>query len=122
MIKKRVNGKFLSSNIGQTVILLGVITKKSPNGKSIEITTTDNASVNVTLPEPLDGNAEGYIELHGTLQSKSTMSCNFYVTFPSAMTEKFDANQYNEMLSVLNVIGPKRWRTSEQDSGMGYGY
>lgn len=122
MTKKRVNGKLLPSNVGQAVILLGVITKKSSNGKSIEVTTTDNTPVNVTLPEPLDGNAEGYIEVHGTLQSKSTMSCNFYITFPTSMTEKFDANQYNEMLSVLNVIGPKRWRISEQDPGMDIGY
>lgn len=48
--------------------------------------------VNVTLPEPIDSEAEGYIEVHGTLQSASTMNCSNYVVFPLNMTEDFGNN------------------------------
>lgn len=45
--------------------------------------------VNVTLPVPIDNDAEGYIEIHGTLQSASTMNCSNYIVFPLSMTENF---------------------------------
>lgn len=56
---------------------------------STEVTTTDDVRINVTLPEPLDHNASGYIEVRGTIKSKSTMSCKNFVHFPSNMTKDF---------------------------------
>lgn len=63
--------------------------QKNATGMSIEIATTDNALINVTLPEPLDNDVSGYIEIHGTVKSKSTLSCTNYVCFPSHMTNDF---------------------------------
>ncbi|KAG7205794.1 hypothetical protein KM043_007739 [Ampulex compressa] len=117
MVKKRIDGRRLAQNVGEQVILLGTVANKSSNGKNIELKTTDGASVNVTLPEPLDSNVEGYLEVHGTLQSKSTMSCSSFVNFPVHMTDGFDVDQYNEMIVVLNVLGDKKWRMSENDAG-----
>ncbi|XP_076243777.1 replication protein A 14 kDa subunit [Calliopsis andreniformis] len=117
-MKKRIDGRRLAQNIGDQVILLGTVGKKSSNGKNIELRTTDGVVVNVTLPEPIDGNAEGYIEVHGTVHSKSTMACSSYILFPPSMTEKFDADQYNELMVILNVLGPRKWRISENDPGL----
>ncbi|XP_029046593.1 replication protein A 14 kDa subunit-like [Osmia bicornis bicornis] len=116
MVKSRIDGFRLAQNVGGEVIILGTIEKKSSNGQNIELKTTDGVQVNVTLPEPLDFNAEGYIEVHGTLNSKSTMSCSSYVLFPPSMTEDFDSDQYNEMLTLLNILGPKKWMISDDDN------
>jgi replication factor A3 len=51
--------------------------------------TTDNVSVNVSLPEPIDGIAEGFVEVYGTALSKSTVSCKKYIIFPPELTENF---------------------------------
>ncbi|KAF7417818.1 hypothetical protein HZH68_000471 [Vespula germanica] len=117
MAKKRINGRYLGQNIGEEAILLGTINRKSSNGKNIELLTTDGVQVNVTLNEALDINAEGYIEIHGTVQSKGTMSCNSFILFPTSMTAKFQTNQYNDLLTVLNVLGTKKWMVSESDCG-----
>ncbi|XP_043522223.1 replication protein A 14 kDa subunit-like [Frieseomelitta varia] len=117
MIKKRIDGRRLGQNIGNQVILLGTIGKKSSNGKNLELRTTDGVQVNVTLPEPIDSEAEGYIEVHGTLQSSTTMNCSNYVVFPLSMTEDFDADQYSQLLVILNVLGPGKWKMSEDSKG-----
>nr|XP_003707748.2 PREDICTED: replication protein A 14 kDa subunit-like [Megachile rotundata]XP_012151276.1 PREDICTED: replication protein A 14 kDa subunit-like [Megachile rotundata] len=118
MMKNRIDGHRLAQNVGELVILLGTVGKKSSNGKNIELKTTDGVAVNVTLPEPIDSNVEGYIEVHGTLNSKSTMACSSYILFPSSMTEDFDSDHYNEALSLLNVLGPRKWKISEDDTGL----
>jgi len=56
---------------------------------STEITTTDNARINVTFLEPLDDNASDFIEVRGIVKSKSTMSCNNFVCFPASMIKDF---------------------------------
>jgi len=55
---------------------------------SAEITTTDDARINVTFLEPLD-NSSGYIEVRGTVKSKSTMSCSNFICFSPNMTKDF---------------------------------
>ncbi|KZC14806.1 PREDICTED: uncharacterized protein LOC107192914 [Dufourea novaeangliae] len=114
---KRIDGRRLVQNAGEKVILLGTVVKTGFQGKNIELRTTDGVHVNVTLPECIDENTEGYIEVHGTLQSKSTMACHSYILFPLSMTEKFDADQYNELMAILNVLGPGKWKISENDTG-----
>ena len=118
MSKQRIDGRRLPQNVGQQVILLGTVENKSSNGQNIELRTTDGVQVNVTLPNPIDGNAEGYIEVHGKLHSKSTMACDNFILFPASMTEKFDAEQYNELMDILNVLGPNKWRLSDDDTGV----
>ncbi|EFN84235.1 hypothetical protein EAI_10023 [Harpegnathos saltator] len=85
----RTLGKRLGQRVGREAIVLGRITEKSANGINIELTTTDNALVNVTLPEPLDHNASGYMEVRGTVKSKSTLSCKSFVCFPPDITKTF---------------------------------
>lgn len=53
----------------------------SPSSKSIELVTTDDVKVNVSLPEPFDGNHEGYLEVYGAVQSKTTVLCDSYAVF-----------------------------------------
>ncbi|XP_011693794.1 PREDICTED: uncharacterized protein LOC105453486 [Wasmannia auropunctata] len=101
----RILGKRLGQRIGQEAIVLGKITEKSSDGRSAELTTTDDARINVVFPEPLDNNIADYIEVHGTIKSKSTMSCSFFICFPSNMTKDFDANGYNTMLNVRCAAG-----------------
>ncbi|KAK1124972.1 hypothetical protein K0M31_006310 [Melipona bicolor] len=117
MIKRRINGRRLGQNIGNQVVLLGTIGKKSSNGKNLELRTTDGVQVNITLPEPIDSEAEGYIEVHGTLQSSTTMYCSNYVVFPLSMTEDFDTDQYNQLLTILNVLGLGKWKMTEDLEG-----
>ncbi|XP_043595250.1 uncharacterized protein LOC122573223 isoform X1 [Bombus pyrosoma] len=125
MIKKRIEGRQLAQNVGEQVIILGTIGKvrdlfdinKGSNGKNIELKTTDGVQVNVTLPVPIDNDAEGYIEIHGTLQSASTMNCSNYIVFPLSMTENFDVDRYKQLMVILNVLGPGKWKMSEDETG-----
>ncbi|XP_066586198.1 replication protein A 14 kDa subunit-like [Prorops nasuta] len=101
----RISGNQLGQHVGDEVVLIGTVTRKTTNGMNIELCTTDNTQVNVTLPEPITDNVEGYIEVYGTAQSKSTLSCKRYVVFPPHMTEYFNIKEYNELLMALKVAG-----------------
>ncbi|XP_072751928.1 uncharacterized protein [Anoplolepis gracilipes] len=102
----RILGKRLAQRVGQEAIVLGRITGKSSDGKSAEITTTDDARINVTFPESLDKDASGsYVEVRGTVKSKSTMSCNSFVLLPLSMTKDFDVNGYNTMVHMRCAVG-----------------
>ncbi|EZA49620.1 uncharacterized protein LOC105284534 isoform X2 [Ooceraea biroi] len=103
----RTLGKRLGQRIDQEAIVLGRITGKTSDGMSTEITTTDDARINVTFREPLDSNASGYIEVRGTVKSKSTMSCSSFVCFPQSMTKEFDADGYNTMVHMRCALGNK---------------
>lgn len=116
----------------------------------MEMITTDNVTINVSLPEPLDGNPEGYIEVHGKPLSKTTISCDTYIHFPPSMSQDYgkilylficsdycsksifkgfkvlslifneifffsEASKYNELLTVLNVLGDKKWKMGVSD-------
>lgn len=101
----RILGKRLGQRVGQEAIVLGRITGKSSDGKSAEITTTDDTRINVTFPETLDNDASGYVEIRGTVKSKSTMFCNNFVCFPSSMTKDFDVNGYNTVVHTRCAVG-----------------
>lgn len=101
----RILGKRLGQRVGQQAIVLGRITEKSSDGKSAEITTTDDARINVTFLEPLDNDISGYIEVHGVMKSKSTMACNFFICFPPNMTKDFDVAGYNKTMNVYCAVG-----------------
>ncbi|KAL0104879.1 hypothetical protein PUN28_016493 [Cardiocondyla obscurior] len=100
----RVLGKRLGQRIGQEAIVVGRITEKSSDGMSAEVTTTDDARINVTFLEPLE-NVSGYIEVRGTVKSKSTMSCNKYVCISTDITNNFDTNSYNTMVNIRCAVG-----------------
>lgn len=115
MLEKRIIGQHLSQNINSEVILLGEVKKVSSNGKGVELLTTDNITVNVNLPEPIDGNCEGLVEIHGTALSKSTVACKTYIHFPPEKADNFESDKYNAFLLALHVIGDKKWKLSLDD-------
>ncbi|OXU30781.1 hypothetical protein TSAR_008775 [Trichomalopsis sarcophagae] len=112
---KRIGGQQLGQHVNSDIVLLGQIKKISSNGKAVELATVDNVPVNVNLPEPIDGNCEGYIEVYGTALSKSTVSCKRYVHFPPELSNNFESEKYNAFLSTLHVIGDKKWKISADD-------
>ncbi|XP_046412669.1 replication protein A 14 kDa subunit-like [Neodiprion fabricii] len=116
MIKKRINGQLVSQHIGDQIILLGSINKINPSGTSMELKTSDNMIITVSLSEPIDSHLEGYIEVHGTVQSKSSISCSNFVRFPNEMTEKFDLEQYNDLILLSNTLGSNKWKMSETNT------
>ncbi|XP_058794725.1 uncharacterized protein LOC131666245 [Phymastichus coffea] len=112
---KRITGKQLTDYTTKDVILLGQIKKISSNGKGIEMSTTDNVLVNVNLPEPINEVAEGYIEVYGTAMSRSTVSCKSYIIIPPEMSDNFETDKYNALLSTLLVIESKKWKINAED-------
>lgn len=112
--------------------------QKNANGKNLEIETTDGVKVNVALQEPITDNIEGLVELHGTLQSKSTMLANCCIHFPPEISKNMgklnflldrnsifqnfspltDVKMYNELLSIKNVLGKNQWILNENDNGL----
>ncbi|XP_032686843.1 replication protein A 14 kDa subunit-like [Odontomachus brunneus] len=101
----RTLGKRLGQHIGREAIVLGKITEKGPSGMNIELTTTDNALINVTLPEPLDQDVSGYVEVRGIVKSKSTLLCKSFVCFSPDMTKTFDESEYNTMMHTRHAVG-----------------
>jgi len=101
----RILGKRLGQRVSQEAIVLGRITEKSKDGMNAEITTTDDARINVTFNKPLDSDASGYIEVRGSVKSKSTMSCNSFTCFSPSMIKDFDINGYNAMLNISCAVG-----------------
>lgn len=94
------------------------------------------------MPEPFDGNSDCYLEVHGTVQSKTTVLCSAFFVFPSEdnlnvgeykiclqnelrnvfqiiyyyyhLSSSLIANEnYNEMLLVGNLLGDKKWSTGD---------
>lgn len=63
--------------------------KSQSNPSYIEITTTDDIRINVMLPQPFDGDVSGFIEVRGTVKSKSTMACDSFICFSANMTKDF---------------------------------
>ncbi|KAJ8676073.1 hypothetical protein QAD02_011859 [Eretmocerus hayati] len=116
MPSKRISGQQLGQSINSEIVLLGEVKKISSNGKGVELLTTDNVPVNVSLPEPIDGNCEGFLEVYGTALSKSTVSCNSYVHFPPELSQDFESEKYNAYLTTLHIIGDKKWKMSSDDA------
>ncbi|XP_017886430.1 uncharacterized protein LOC108628773 [Ceratina calcarata] len=108
LIKKpRITSQLTNKYIGKEVILLGTVRNKSSNGKNLEILSTDGGAINVTIPEPIDGNVEGYIEVHGILQSRTTMNCSRYIIFPPEISNEFDESAYKEMATLISLLGDR---------------
>ncbi|KAJ9590249.1 hypothetical protein L9F63_016636 [Diploptera punctata] len=102
--RTRVNGSALVRHIGKQVSILGNILSTNPNGVSIEIKTTDNHVVTVRMMEPIQEPLSGWVEFQGVAQGKNAVSSDMYMQRPSDITEKFDVDQYNEAVTLLNTI------------------
>ncbi|XP_051176903.1 uncharacterized protein LOC127291704 [Leptopilina boulardi] len=115
-VVKRIRGQDLAQNIGEEVILLGKVGMVSPNGKSIELVTLDDVKVNISLPEPFNGNSQCYLEIHGNVQSKTTVLCNSLFTFLAEDNLNVVKENYNEMLLIGNLLGDKKWTFGDNPS------
>jgi hypothetical protein len=60
-----------------------------PNGISVELKTVDNHVVTVRMQEPFQEPLSGLVEFHGTVQGKSTVSSDFYLSFSPELTNSF---------------------------------
>lgn len=109
-MKTRIDGHSIQQFVGQEVIILGTVHKVAPSGQSIEFRTTDGTLLNVRLPEVLDSDFMGYIEIHGTVQSKTTITAKNFVCFPEDVTKDFNVESYNETVRILNILGKNKWR------------
>lgn len=99
----------MSNYVGKPVVLLGKVEETNSGGKVVKLTTTDNVQVNVTLPTPLEENVGRYIEVQGTLQSKSTMSCTSFIVISEAVVEEFDAEVYDATIKLYHLFGKDIW-------------
>lgn len=51
------------------------------SGKSVEVLTTDNMKINISLPEIFSSPENTVVEIHGQVNSKSTIAAESYIIF-----------------------------------------
>ncbi|XP_063851127.1 replication protein A 14 kDa subunit-like isoform X2 [Scylla paramamosain] len=105
----RVNGALLPMYTGQKVVLVGTVAQVDPSGSSLMVKASDGKMVMVTLPNPLQDNLEGVIEVHGVGQGQKVM-CQSYITFPQMQADKFDAALYDEALKLIQSVRDNPWK------------
>ena len=66
----------------------------------IEITTFDNVKVNVTIPNPIDGNVEGIADVWGIVKSKGTVEATHFVHLTDDVK---DFGNYNQSSKIYNL-------------------
>ncbi|XP_011310493.1 uncharacterized protein [Fopius arisanus] len=104
MGRRRVCGAKLGKEIGNRVTLFGLIKGVSSNQMNVELSTPDNIKVNVSLPEPYFGLADGIMEVFGTVKSKSTISADSYLYFTSKDLETFKTQDYQDFAVLLGYL------------------
>ncbi|XP_050690319.1 uncharacterized protein LOC126982342 [Eriocheir sinensis] len=97
----RVNGALLPMYAGQQVVLAGTVAQIDSSGSSLTVKASDGEMVKVTLPNPLQDNLEGMVEVHGVAQGKQVMAQSV-ITFPQMQADDFDANLYNEAITRIH--------------------
>ncbi|XP_063851132.1 replication protein A 14 kDa subunit-like isoform X2 [Scylla paramamosain] len=105
----RVNGALLPMYTGQKVVLVGTVAQVDPSGSSLMVKASDGKMVMVTLPNPLQDNLEGVIEVHSVGQGQKVM-CQSYITFPQMQADKFDAALYDEALKLIQSVRDNPWK------------
>lgn len=61
-------------------------------------------TVTINLSTPLDDMLEGYVEVHGICQSRSSIRADEYIQFSAQQTEDFDADGHNKLCGLLQQI------------------
>ncbi|XP_045125331.1 replication protein A 14 kDa subunit-like [Portunus trituberculatus] len=106
----RVNGALLPMYTGQKVVLVGTVEQIDPSGSSLMVKASDGKMVMVSLPNPLQENLEGVIEVHGVGQGQKVM-CQSYVTFPQMEPSAFDAQLYDEAIRLVQSVDGNPWKS-----------
>jgi len=88
---------------------MGTVIKTNPNGRSFDIQTGDRQVVTVNLTEPLVDMLTGLVEVHGVVQGKGLIMCDYYINFPPELAEDFDLELDNEAAILINTL-PNPWR------------
>ncbi|XP_034949426.1 replication protein A 14 kDa subunit-like [Chelonus insularis] len=99
-----ITGKYLPQSIDKNVVIEGMLTKISSDGRSVELTTFDKIKVNVALSQPFEGEPSGIMQIFGTVKSRTTLAATSYVVFPDD-DEGFDPEDHNDFTTVLHVTG-----------------
>ncbi|KAF7994195.1 hypothetical protein HCN44_011464 [Aphidius gifuensis] len=98
--RTRVSAKTLGNYINKKVTMIGRVTKISTSRDCIEIDTSEDIKINVSLNEVFEGPLDSIIEVHGTANSKTTISADHYVVFDKEDNADFDQAEYNEFLTI----------------------
>lgn len=64
-------------------------TQTSADGKSITLQSTDDQVVTVNFHDTIDSSLDGWIEVHGIVKDKGTISGDYYYNLPSSITDDF---------------------------------
>ncbi|XP_050430349.1 uncharacterized protein LOC126839230 isoform X2 [Adelges cooleyi] len=99
-----VNGSYLQKFVGKPITLIGSILKVNSNGMSVTLQSTDNQVVTATFHEPIDSCIDGWLEVHGFVQDKATISGDNYFNLPSSITNDFDKNQFDETVGLISNL------------------
>ncbi|XP_068094598.1 replication protein A 14 kDa subunit [Hyperolius riggenbachi] len=107
----RVNVAMLSRYQGQPVCLVGRVEKVHPSGTSFVLVDGAGKTATVELPEPLDEELSGVIEVVGKVTQKGTVLGVSYVPYREDVNP-FDLGLYDEALKIIHEF-PKYYPFGE---------
>lgn len=71
----------------------------NPQGTSFDVKTPDLQVVTINLRKPLKEPVTGVVEVHGIVQGRNSMVCDFYMVYPKEL-----ADTYGEMIFYILLI------------------
>lgn len=100
-----VNGALLKRHIGQSISIHLKVDRAVDGCKSFSGKTTDGATVQVILSEPLNGACSGWVEVIGTAGPNDSVRCKQIITYFSTndKMENFDVDGHNMLCTLLSV-------------------
>ncbi|CAH0385113.1 unnamed protein product [Bemisia tabaci] len=104
IMRNRVNGTFLSQNVGKPISIIGSILKMNPSNNGFDIQTTDNHVVSVSCKEMISECLDGLVEVRGIAEGKNSVTCDYYILFPRELASTFDTEKDNEAVMIVNSI------------------
>ncbi|KAK7076480.1 60S acidic ribosomal protein P1-alpha 3 [Halocaridina rubra] len=104
----RVNGSTLAQYSGQSVVLMAMVERIDQGGMAMMVRASDGHQVQVKLKEPLQGNLEGLVEIHGTSQGRQIL-CNQLIDFDFDYSQNFDMEAYDQAIKLIHTVNPNPW-------------
>ncbi|XP_071531661.1 replication protein A 14 kDa subunit-like isoform X2 [Panulirus ornatus] len=83
--------------------------KIDPSGMMMLVKASDGQPIQVKLQQPLQGNVEGIVEIHGIGQSRQVM-CQNYVSFPLEYSASFDMQGYDQAVRLIHSVPGNPWK------------
>ncbi|XP_019520839.1 PREDICTED: replication protein A 14 kDa subunit [Hipposideros armiger] len=99
--KTRINASMLSQFIDRPVCFVGRLEKIHPSGKMFILSDGEGKSGTIELPEPLDEEISGIVEVVGRVTAKATIMCASYVQFKEDV-HPFDLGLYNDAVKIIH--------------------